>query len=405
MSSTPIYTLVGINYWPEPSGNAPYNSDLVEELVKNGSVRVVTGVPHYPWWEKLKDHSDKSYLDQHKNLELKRVNHYVPKKQSNFSRARMEIDFGLKAILFGRIKSDIVILVSPAMISSAMALAWLRIFRRKTKVILWVQDLYEQGLRETGSSEGFLQKNIFKIENWLLSKAHRVVMAHPRFLEVKGFELDGKKFFAQQNWSQFDFRPVESSDQTRAKYLLSGEKIVLHIGNMGVKQGLESVIFAAREALNSAPNLRFVFLGGGNQLQKLRGMSADLENVTFIAPVSEEELANLLNCADILLVHEAPGVKEMSIPSKLTTYFLSGKPVVVCSEEASLAGRTVLENNTGFWVQSGNPGALASKLNSLDLDEMDKVAAFAKTYADRNLQKSEALANFIRIIEEAQEIT
>jgi len=42
------YTLVAINFWPEPTGNSPYNTDLTEALSEVGEVSVLTGVPALP---------------------------------------------------------------------------------------------------------------------------------------------------------------------------------------------------------------------------------------------------------------------------------------------------------------------------------------------------------------------
>ena len=361
------YTIVGINYWPEPTGNAPYNSDLAEELAKNSNVTVVTGIPHYPWWEKQRGHSDLEYKNQNLGLTLVRCNHTVPKSQSNLLRAIMEISFGLSAILSGKVKGSKVILISPAMLSSAMILAWLRWTRPKTRVLLWVQDLYEQGLKETTQKAGFLSRAITLVENQMLSSADQVVMAHPAFIEAKNLEQgETSKFLSIPNWSQFNFSPDQSSSLTRERYAFGTNRLVLHIGNMGVKQGLENVVEAARLAQSLNKNLTFAFVGGGNQIDKLKELGAGVQNLFFIPPVSEIELANLLQAADVLLVNEKPGVKEMSIPSKLTTYFLSGKPVLVCSEIDSLAARSVLENKTGYWVQSGNPNDLLREIEGLD---------------------------------------
>jgi colanic acid biosynthesis glycosyl transferase WcaI len=39
--------VVGINYWPEPTGIAPYNTGMAEYLADLGAkVTVLTGVPH-----------------------------------------------------------------------------------------------------------------------------------------------------------------------------------------------------------------------------------------------------------------------------------------------------------------------------------------------------------------------
>lgn len=399
MSSEQSYTIVGINYWPEPTGNAPYTRDLAEEISKFSNVTVITGMPHYPWWEKQKHHNDREYKLQHPRMNLVRRNHFVPRRQSNLLRAAMEISFGINAILSGKVKNSTVILVSPGMLSSAVTLLWLKITSPKTRVLVWVQDLYEQGLKETEQLSGLTAKAIAYIENWLFREADQLVMAHPFFLAAKKLsKADSIKVTAIPNWSQFSFEPSEKVLETRTRYELGDSMVVLHIGNMGVKQGLENVVEAARLAESEKQNILFMFLGGGNQLDKLKDVSKDLTSVRFIPPVSETELANLLQAADLLLVNERPGVKEMSIPSKLTTYFLSGKPVLVCSEADSLAGKSVVNNEIGYWVQSGIPNALLAKIESLDLQEARIVANRAKSFAHQNLSKESALAKYLEIL-------
>jgi len=401
MSLQPSHTIVAINFWPEPTGNAPYTSDLAEEIAKSSRVSVLTGIPHYPWWKKQQGHSDFEYESEHSGLTVSRCNHMVPNSQSNALRALMEISFGMSAIMSGKVQGSKIILVSPAMLSSALVMAWIRLSKPKTKVLVWVQDLYEQGLKETSQGAGLLGRVIARTENWLLGKADRVVFAHPVFMDAKKINPSvNQKFFAIPNWSQFTFKPNKTIEETKSLHGFDGGMLVLHIGNMGVKQGLENVVEAARLAENSNRQVSFVLVGGGNQLEKLKESAAGLKNLFFIPPVSEPELANLMQAADVLLVNERPGVKEMSIPSKLTTYFLAGKPVLVCSEPDSLAGRSVLENRTGFWVQSGNPNQLLTKIFALDSSESEKIVKAASKFAEENLSKQAAMKQFKEVLEQ-----
>jgi glycosyltransferase involved in cell wall biosynthesis len=140
-------------------------------------------------------------------------------------------------------------------------------------------------------------------------------------------------------------------------------------------------------------------VGNGNQLEKLKLEAGGLKFVRFIDPVSEQELSNIMNASDILLVNELQGVKEMSIPSKLTTYFISGRPVLVCSEPDSLAAKTVLENGTGFWVRSGNPHAFLEAINSLEAELALGVAQEASKYAAANLLQSASLEKLFAIVD------
>ena len=43
--------IIGVNYAPEPTGNAPYTTALARSLARRGhEVHVLTSYPHYPQW-------------------------------------------------------------------------------------------------------------------------------------------------------------------------------------------------------------------------------------------------------------------------------------------------------------------------------------------------------------------
>ena len=99
--------------------------------------------------------------------------------------------------------------------------------------------------------------------------------------------------------------------------------VAMHSGNMGNKQDLGNVIDAARLAGNRE-DIRFVLMGDGSQRAALARQAQGLDNVAFLPPAPENEYADLLAAADILLLNERATVKDMSLPSKLTSYFRSG---------------------------------------------------------------------------------
>jgi colanic acid biosynthesis glycosyl transferase WcaI len=404
MSQPTRFILVGINYAPEPTGNAPYTTDLSIGLAAVGSTRVITGIPHYPWWEKQTDFDDSLTLGGSPNLSLKRINHFVPSKQGNLSRLAMELSFGLNVAIKEKLLGDVIVLVSPALISSAVVFLKTRLTRNKAKTVLWVQDLYEQGLKETATGGKFSSLVIGRIENWLLGSVDQVVFAHTAFERAKPeLKVSGQFAASIPNWSQFSFQPSEDKGETRSKHALSADRLVLHIGNMGVKQGLENVIDAAKAAERQRAGIHFLLVGSGNQVEQLKGLAGTCQNISFVPPVSEQDLSNLLNAADILLVNEKPGVKEMSMPSKLTTYFQTAVPVLVCSEPDSIAAREVTNNQIGFWVQSGTPDVLLNAVLDLDLGDATTVAKAAKAFAEKNLGKPQAIEQFVSLLERVRE--
>ena len=87
------------------------------------------------------------------------------------------------------------------------------------------------------------------------------------------------------------------------------------------------------------------------------------------------------------------------MPSKLTTYYQTGTPILVCSEQDSIAAQQILNNDIGFWVQSGRPSDLLEAVLNLDLKNAKEKASKAKNYAERNLSKSKALELFAILLD------
>src|SRR5439155_358895 len=110
-----------------------------------------------------------------------------------------------------------------------------------------------------------------------------------------------------------------------------GEQVVLHAGSMGIKQGLEQVIAAARLVEAQGAPVRFVLLGDGSQRQTLQHLGRNLRRCSFMDPVPAAQLIDVLAAADVLFVSERSSMRDMSLPSKLTSYFLAARPVLAAT--------------------------------------------------------------------------
>ena len=147
-------TIVGINYFPEVTGIAPYTTGMAEGLAAYGhEVNVVTGLPHYPEWRVYDGYrSQRSYREIINGVTVDRLRHYVPEKPSPRDRIRMEASFARAALAAGFERPSVVIAVSPALLSTAGVVAAARL--KKVPVGVVVQDLYGKGVVETGAMGG-----------------------------------------------------------------------------------------------------------------------------------------------------------------------------------------------------------------------------------------------------------
>jgi glycosyltransferase involved in cell wall biosynthesis len=173
------------------------------------------------------------------------------------------------------------------------------------------------------------------------------------------------------------------------------EVVILHAGNMGFKQGLENVLEAASLAATNG-KVRFVLLGDGNQRAELEAAAAGIDRLQFLSPLSEEDFPSALGAADVLLVNERPGVAEMSVPSKLTSYFTSGRPILAATDTHGLTAHEITASGAGVCVPAGRPDLLLSEAIRLGADRelAVRLGAAGRSYCEGLLTQQAALDRY-----------
>ncbi|CAG7599977.1 hypothetical protein E143388_04807 [Rhodococcus opacus] len=311
----------------------------------------------------------------------------------------LEASFGTRAITQNWHRPDVVLCVSPALIAAAMAVARARGQRSRPSIGIWVQDLYSRGLIETGAANGRIAQAAAKFESATLRAADGVAVIHDRFRSYMAntLKIESSKIEVIRNWTHLRVGPTRSRVQTRS--LLGwgpDETVVLHSGNMGAKQGLENVIEAAKQAFVNYPSIRFVLLGDGNQRARLESLCPPGLNLQFLNPMSDFDFRSALDAADVLLVNELPGVTEMAVPSKLTTYFATGKPVLAATDRTSTTAEELANSGGGVQVPAGSPEELIKEIIQLSSDDA-YAAAFGRAglaYYRTTLSETSAIDSF-----------
>jgi glycosyltransferase involved in cell wall biosynthesis len=394
-------TFIGLNYAPEPLGIAPYATGLCRGLANRGyRVNVVTGVPHYPEWKIPPEYRWKWISNETiDGVQVKRVRHSVPSKVSNSRRLLMEATFGIRGALSSWSRPDVVICTTPALFSTAaLCLRNRASVRHRPAIGVWVQDLYSVGLSETQKA-GSAAKLAARLESWVMREADSIVVAHNTFRAqlVQNLHVEPTKIRTIKNWTHVRSNSAGDRRADRGRFgWPENETVVLHAGSMGVKQGLENVVHAAQIADKKRLNLRFVLIGDGNQRRSLEEMALQTPRLEFRDPLPESDFVAALKAADILLVNEKPGVAEMSIPSKLTSYFQSGTPVLASTSPLSNAAQEIENSKAGIVVDNGDPVLLVDAAASLGNNATlrTQLGANGIKYAAAELSKEASLDKF-----------
>jgi len=373
------FVIVSIHYSPEETGIGPYSAGTAEYLASQGArVTVLTTMPFYPQW-KTRDEYRRSLISKetHNGVEIRRIRQYIPTKQSAARRAIYELTF-LGTLLRAPWKSkpDAVIGIIPSLSGGIVARAFARLQRIPYGII--VQDLSGQAAVQSGIAGGSRIARITSaIEGAVCRRAKRVAVVAPAFREpLKAMGVDSSSITEIRNWSHV--RPPDADravTRTQLRWNAS-DFIVLHAGNMGLKQGLEHLIDAARVVETELPKVRFILMGDGNQRAFLEQRAAGHANVTFMELVPSSAFANVLAAADVLLVHERVSVTDMSLPSKLTSYFTAGRPVVAAVNPNGATAQEIDRASAGKVIPAEDSLALVHALRELLTNE-----AAARTYA------------------------
>ncbi|WZH38938.1 MAG: glycosyltransferase [Microbacterium enclense] len=398
----PPRTLIfGLNYPPETTGISPYTGAMAEGLTRRGhQVRAIVAHPHYPEWKISPGYGQWSRSERINGVRVDRLRHYVPRRPSLARRAVSEVTLGLRQSFTRWKNPTAIVAVSPALIASAVVRLRSSLTHRGTPFVVWVQDLYSVGLSETGQGGSLPSRVIRAVEGWLLRSASAVVVIHERFADRvhEDFGVPRDRIDVIRNWNHLP--PFETADvaAVRASYGWRDDDIVVvHTGNMGVKQGLHHVIDAGRLAHERGERVRFVLVGNGSQRDELRRRADASQTATqILPPLDDEAFANVLQSADILLVNELPGVAEMCVPSKLTSYFGSGRPVLAATDAGGITAQEIREASAGVAVDAGNAEALLEGAKTL---AADRVAAIrygenGKRYKETVLSETIAIDGF-----------
>jgi glycosyltransferase involved in cell wall biosynthesis len=383
--------LVTTNYWPEPTGISVYTTDLAENLKVNvQKVSVLTSLPHYPWWKIPAEflHLGEG-MTSHNGVEVIRAKHFVPPKMNALLRMRFEISlwWNLRSVskgLMGK-EFDVVIACIPTV---AAGIVGKRIAKRLDVPFgLIVQDLSGAGAKQSGLRGGALISKIaHAVEGRALHAADSLVVVSPAMKDVViGLGVESIRINQILNYSA---RTIASEDKTSARRKFgwaTEDFVVIHTGNMGAKQDLENVVLAA-DALTGETKIKIYLAGHGNQENNLKTLCLGKSNIAVMPAVSDEDYSSLLSAADLLLVNERSTQMEMSLPSKLTSYLYSERPVLAAAPRGGATWKFL--DGVAELVEAADPKALAKKIeelshNQIRLDELAKLGSeFAKKHLD-----------------------
>ncbi|MEV6563609.1 glycosyltransferase [Streptomyces kronopolitis] len=398
--------MVSTNYAPEHTGIGPYSTQIAEHLAASGAdTHVLAGMPHYPAWRVAEEYRGRWRLRERRaGVTVHRRRHPVPSRQTALRRALFEAGI-LAHGLVGppRIRPDVVLSQMPSLAGGVLGGRLAR--RAGVPHVVVVQDLMGAAAEQSGiRGGGRAAAAAGALEARILRGAEVVGVVHESFVDrVTAMGVPRERVHVVPNWTHVK-GPSGDRAETRARLgWQADETVVLHAGNMGLKQGLEVLVEAAMLADQEAAPVRFVLMGDGNQRAHLQALAAGCSALTFLPPAGAGEFPEVLAAADVLAVTQKASVLDMSLPSKLTSYFMTGRPVIASVAAEGGTAQEVLRAGAGVLVAPEDPKALLAEVRALAADpgEASRLGARGPQYVEERLSSRAGLERITALLRRA----
>jgi colanic acid biosynthesis glycosyl transferase WcaI len=360
------------NYYPEPIGIAPLMTELAEGLVRRGhQVRVVTAMPNYPERRIYESYRGKGYLKEYRNgVQIQRSYIWTRPQPNLLDRLLLDASFIVTSFLPALTgwRPDVILATSPSLpvcVPTAF-LGWLY----RCPVVLNLQDILPEAAIHVGLLKNKLLIHLFTaLEKFAYHTATKISVIADGFvddLHSKG--VVDSKIEQIPNWVDINFiRPLPKENNAfRAAHNLNGKFVVLYSGNIGLTQGLETVIKAA-SSLRHIPDITFAIAGETSCLQRLQVACLEYgaDNVLLLPFQPREQLPEMLAAADVSLVVQKKNVISFNMPSKIQVLLASGRALVASVPENGTAAKAIRQSGGGVIVPPEDHKALSQAI--LDL--------------------------------------
>jgi len=367
--------VIGINYFPEQTSVAPFTTGLCEHLVELGhSVLVITAFPYTPYWRIYKEYRGLVYKhEQIRGVDVRRVIHFIPSKPRNLvQRLLHDITFSFNAMFaIATVGSfDGIFCSSPP--PFVPTVAWMASHIMGVPFAMQLTDLASDAASALGIMryQGGLSHLAQVIENFNYQRAAGISVLCSGFKDrLVNRGVSASKIHIVPVWADTEtIRPLERENIFRSQNNLDKkEYVALHAGNMGLKQGLKTVVEAARLTEMKPTKIRWMLAGDGEERGQLLDLAShyDLSKLMILPLQPKETLPFMLAAADVLLLIQKASVTDMVIPSKLLTYMAAARPVIASVNFESETARLIRDADCGLIIPPENPRMLSEAVENL----------------------------------------
>lgn len=379
-------------------------NDMCDEWVKRGyKVTVITGIPNYPKGKFYKGYGFFTKRREiHNGIDIIRIP-IIPRGNHSITLVINYLSFVISGWIwktFTRIKADIVFNFEVSPMTQALPAVWYA-KRKKIPSFVYIQDLWPDSVQVIGGIENHkIIKYLDQLSNSIYRKSTKLLVTSESFkstLISRGVSEDKIIYWPQYAESDFTINPIENYFDNYFK--------IMFTGNIGEAQGLEILPEVALHLSKDGyiDKIRFILIGDGRNRKKLEERVDSLgigKMFIFEGQKPSSEIPSYLAKADIAFLSFTDNdLFRMTIPAKLQTYLVCGKPILAVAKGETK--KIIEEAINGYCSNPGDIKALYDNIVEflrLEASLMSKFAKNSKQYADSKFNKNRLMNQLDQII-------
>lgn len=383
---------------PEQVTSALLNYDLAKELSKKYKVTVLRPYPTRPIgmefnYDGLKNEPFETIL----------IDSYTHPQSRLLGRFRESFDFGIKcAAYIKEHHQEISFIYNNPWQLFGCAITSRTAKRYNIPYMIAVQDIYPECLMTKGHKPWIVKKLVMgllkPIDEYYQRNAARIRTISD---EMGNFlsetrKVPREKYLIVNNWQ---------NDEDFVNISIDGPTEIMRfafVGSINEHANVDIIIKAFAEA--KAPSSELVLYGGGNRKEQCQNLvrQLGLSNVRFDF-VNRDQIPQVQSQASVLVLALPAGNGNLCLPSKMTSYMLSGKPILASVDHDSATTRYINEAKCGISVKPDSISSMVEgfrTMASMTREQLQKYGNNSLSFARQHLTREINLRLVCDAIEE-----
>ncbi len=319
-------------------------------------------------------------------------------KQNLLGRRRKESQYGAKvATEMQQWGPDVVVSGTTPLDAQKRIQDWSR--SQGVPFVFWLQDVISIAVRSLlkkrlGPLVGPVAYLYERLERRMLLGSDAVVCICEEFRDILAkWGVNDEKIGVLANWGAIEDIPVlPKSNGFSSEHGLDSRFVVLYSGTMGMKHDPGVIIRLAR-AFEKDREMLFLVVseGVGADFLRTEVERQEMDNIRMMPLQPFSVFPQMLASADLHLVLLEQEAGVFSVPSKLWSYYCSGRPTMVLVPEENAAARITREADAGVVASVDRFDEVLEATRRLrgDQQERKRLGANARRYAEENFKVSD----------------